>query len=79
MVSSSEHLQPVRIDPDAFYDEGTARLLLGVTAAALSSARSKGALRSVKRGLRTFYKGSWILDWLEGPGAAQESGGGDRG
>ena len=68
----SEYLQPVRIDPDAFYDEGTARLLLGLSAAALARARSEGTLRSVKRGLRTFYKGLWILDWLEGPSASRD-------
>jgi hypothetical protein len=36
-----------------------------VTSATLATARKSGALKFTRRGARTFYKGAWILAWLE--------------
>lgn len=55
---------PIRLDPAALYDGYSVRLLLGISEHALRQARSSGALRSVIRGRRRFYRGDWILVWL---------------
>jgi hypothetical protein len=64
--------EPFRIDPAAVYDDGTLVLGLGITHAALASARRRGALRFMKSGRRTLYRGQWVLDWLDA-GATVES------
>jgi hypothetical protein len=58
-------IEPLRIDPQALYDDGTLRLTLGLTDAALARARRSGALRYSRCGLRTLYRGQWLLDWLD--------------
>lgn len=54
----------IRIDPQAFYEDGQVRLLLGVTSATLVRDRRSGRLRHRRVGQRTLYQGQWILDWL---------------
>jgi hypothetical protein len=58
-------IDPVLIDPEAVYDDGALRQALGVTSAALAAGRRSGALQFSRQGKRTFYKGSWVLAWLE--------------
>lgn len=58
-------IEPVRIEPDAVYDDGAVYQALGLTRTALAAARRLGALRYTRRGKRTLYKGAWILAWLE--------------
>jgi len=60
-------IEPVRIEPDALYDDGSLRRALGLTSASLAAARRAGLLRFTSQGKRTLYKGAWILDWLDAP------------
>jgi hypothetical protein len=62
-------IEPVRVDPEAVYDDGALYQTFGLTAAALSSARRAGTLRYTRQGKRTLYLGKWILDWLESQAA----------
>ena len=64
-------ITPIRIEPGAFYEAPAVRHLLGISSAALSRAQRTGALRATKRGTRTFFKGEWILAWLESAAARQ--------
>jgi len=67
-------LEPVRIEPEALYDDGALHVALGLTAAALASARRAGTLRFTRQGKRTLYLGKWILAWLEVEAAPQPEG-----
>ena len=58
-------LTPAHIDPDGIYQDGQARLLLGLTGSALASARREGRLRFTRQGKRVLYRGAWLLAWLE--------------
>jgi hypothetical protein len=58
-------IEPVRIEPEAVYDDGALRQALGVTPATLAAARHAGALRYSRTGKRIFYKGAWVSEWLE--------------
>jgi hypothetical protein len=73
-------IEPVSIEPDALYDDGSLRQALGLTANALANARRAGTLRFTRQGKRTLYLGRWILDWFESapaatPSKAREEGG----
>ena len=57
--------KPIRIEPDAIYDDGALVLTLGLTHAAIARARRNGRLRYTRNGRRILYRGQWILDWLE--------------
>lgn len=61
-----QELDPIRIDPDAIYEEGTLRLLLGLTSEAIAKGRRSGELQHRRHGRVVFYKGQWVLDWLTG-------------
>ena len=67
--------EPIRIDPDAIYDDGALVLTLGLTHAAIARARRNGRLRYTRNGRRILYRGQWIIDWLESD--AHRAGGGD--
>jgi hypothetical protein len=56
---------PVLIEPEALYDDGALRQVLGLTPATLAAARRAGRLRYSRQGKRTLYKGAWISAWLE--------------
>jgi hypothetical protein len=58
-------IEPVRIDPEAVFDDGALYQAFGLTAAALAAARRAGALRYTRQGKRTLYLGRWVLNWLE--------------
>lgn len=58
-------IEPVNILPEALYDDGSLRQALGLTPMSLSAARRAGTLRFARQGKRIFYRGSWILAWLE--------------
>jgi hypothetical protein len=55
---------PITIDPDGWYSDGQARLLLDLPSATLARARRKGGLRYAKAGNRILYQGQWLTDWL---------------
>ncbi len=67
--------KPIRIDPDAIYDDGALVLTLGLTHAAIARARRNNRLRYTRNGRRILYRGQWIIDWLECD--ARRAGGGD--
>ncbi len=56
---------PIRIDPDAIYDEGALVLTLGLTHAAIARARRDDRLRYARSGHRVLFRGQWIMDWLD--------------
>ena len=58
-------IEPVLIEPEAIYDDGSLRQNLGLTTSTLAAGRRTGALRYTRQGKRTLYRGAWILDWLE--------------
>jgi hypothetical protein len=58
--------QPITIDPDAWYSDGQARILLGLAGATLTRARRSGDLRHTKVGHRILYRGAWLVEWLNG-------------
>ena len=58
-------IEPVLIKPEALYDDGSLRQALGLTEAALATARRAGTLRYARQGKRTLYLGKWVLAWLE--------------
>jgi hypothetical protein len=58
-------VEPVRIEPEAVYDDGSLLQALGLTPAALATARRGGSLRFTRTGKRILYKGAWVWAWLE--------------
>jgi hypothetical protein len=65
LLETREMIEPILIQPDALYDDGTLRQAIGLTAATLAAARRARLLRYTRQGKRTLYKGAWILAWLE--------------
>jgi hypothetical protein len=61
-------IEPVRIEPEALYDDGSLRQALGLTPATLTAARRAGSLRYTRQGHRVLYLGRWLIDWLETTG-----------
>jgi hypothetical protein len=55
---------PIRIDPDAIYEEADLLLSFGISRTTLSGARREGRLPGVRRGRNTFYRGDRLLAWL---------------
>jgi hypothetical protein len=68
-------IEPVRIEPDSIYDDGSLRQALGLTPAALAAARRAGLLRYTRSGKRILYRGSWVLAWLDAPSAQKTAAG----
>ncbi len=64
-------IEPVLIEPEALYDDGALRQALGLTPTTLAAARRAGKLRFTRQGKRTFYKGQWVLAWLESQTATE--------
>jgi hypothetical protein len=55
---------PVRIDPEAVYDDDILYVALGLSSKALAQARRSGQLRHTRKGNRVLYLGRWVIDWL---------------
>ncbi len=58
-------IPPTRIEREAIYSDGAARLLLNVTEGVTARARRGGTLRYARVGRRILYLGSWLLAWIE--------------
>lgn len=56
--------RPITIEPNGWYTDSQARLLLDVPSATLIRARQLGRLRSSKAGRHVMYLGQWLIDWL---------------
>lgn len=55
----------INIELNGIYDDGDLVLGLGLTQAALATARRRGELRFSRKGNRVLYLGQWIVEWLE--------------
>jgi hypothetical protein len=64
-------IEPVSIEPEAVYDDGSLRQALGLTDASLAAARRSGSLRFTRQGKRVLYLGKWITSWLESQAVPQ--------
>jgi len=65
-------IEPVLIEPEAIYDDGSLRQALGLTENTLANARRVGTLRYTRRGKRTLYFGRWIIEWLQREGYVEQ-------
>lgn len=59
-------VQHAEIKPDSFYDQDALRRLLGLSVKAIGTACRSGSLRCSERAGRRFFRGSWVIEWLEG-------------
>lgn len=59
------------IKPECFYDQDAIRGILGVTAKAIGNACRSGKLRFSERAGRRFFRGAWVIAWLEGDEAKE--------
>ena len=57
---------PVRIESDAWYTDADLRLILRLPGKTLQRARRAGELRHSRRGITTWHRGEWVIDWLSG-------------
>ncbi len=55
-----------QINPEGFYDREALSNLLGIPASTLTRAANTLQLRSTKRAGKLFFRGKWVIDWLEG-------------
>ncbi len=55
----------VVIDPNAFYDQEKLRVLLDLSNRAIGDACRSKRLRFTQQAGRRFFRGSWIIAWLE--------------
>jgi hypothetical protein len=61
-----------RIDPDGFYTEVDLVVLLEIGRAVLDRARRRGELKCAQKGRYRYFKGEWVLRWLESDASPQE-------
>lgn len=57
---------PADIKPESFYDQDSLGEILGVSIKAIGIACRRKELRFTERAGRRFFRGQWIIDWLEG-------------
>lgn len=57
-------IEPVSIELGAWYDDAVVAALFRLGPETLANARRSGALRFVRHGHRTLYRGDWLHDWL---------------
>ena len=65
-------VDPITIEPEAFYDDLMVANLLEVGRELLARARKDGDLRYVRKGKRILFKGSWLLAWLGSDAATRQ-------
>ncbi len=53
------------INSDAFYDQQTVSVLLQIPSRAIGNACRAGELRFTEKARRKYFRGSWIIAWLE--------------
>ena len=54
----------LRLDPEAYYDERTLRIM-GLDGDGLEAAREAKELRCKEVGGQPVYKGAWLIAWLD--------------
>lgn len=66
------------IDPNAFYDQEKLRVLLDLSNRAIGDACRSKRLRFTQQAGRRFFRGSWIIAWLEGESVSSDTEGRDH-
>lgn len=56
---------PKTIDPAAYYTTADVKAL-GIGPRTLGNACRKGALRFASVGVDRYFRGQWLIDWIEG-------------
>lgn len=64
----------VQIDAGGYYDSEAVGKLLKMSPAAITRAVNSGQLRCSIRGGRKWYRGQWLIDWLEGKETKPQTG-----
>ena len=57
---------PATIERDAFYSQYQVKLLLRISIRSIGDACRAGELRHTQRAGQRFFRGSWLIEWLEG-------------
>ncbi len=63
--------RPATINCEAYYSQEQVKEILGLSNRAIGNACRSSELRCTERAGRRFFRGSWLIDWLDG--AAQVS------
>ncbi|MCA9158719.1 MAG: helix-turn-helix domain-containing protein [Planctomycetales bacterium] len=58
-------VQHVEIKSECYYDVDAVRRILGLSAKAIGNACRANELRFSERGGRRFFRGAWLISWLE--------------
>lgn len=70
---------PFFIEPDGFYDTDSVATICELSIRSIGDACRAGELRHTERAGRRFFRGSWLIEWLEGqegqnkPAASRDS------
>jgi hypothetical protein len=62
----------IRIEPNQYYDQAGVCETLDIATQSLQKECREGRLRYVKRGGKRFFRGQWLIDWLDGSEAADD-------
>ena len=57
---------PATIEREAVYSQSQVKLLLGISIRSIGDACRASELQFTFRARRRFFKGQWLIDWLEG-------------
>lgn len=58
--------QPFFIEPEGFYDTDSVATICDLSIRSINDACRNKELRHTKRAGRLFFRGSWLIEWLEG-------------
>ena len=58
--------QPFFLEPNGFYDTDAVATICELSIRAIGDACRSGELRHTERAGRRFFKGQWLIEWLEG-------------
>lgn len=60
--------QPFFIEPDGYYDTDAVATICEISVRSIGDACRTQQLRFSERAGKRFFRGSWIIEWLEGQG-----------
>ncbi len=66
-------IKPATIDREAFYSQEQVKNELGISIRAIGDACRAGELKSTVRASKRFFRGQWLIDWLDGNHQSEES------
>jgi len=64
--------KPATFERDAFYTAAQVGDLLGISIRSIGDACRAGDLQYTLRARKRFFKGHWIIEWLEVPSTVNE-------